>query len=182
MEAKSSDRWSSSDKHTTVSSHGYSGGKVACLLVIVSLLSGGAAYTFHLARPSAAVAAENSDEASSSRKELIQVQRDLVATMNRVTSLERTNDQLVQEISLLTGREGVLAGVISQIRELKGQNEFLHRDILGAGDESVAGGMEGSEFVTDVAMPSPRARHLVVTPREPALPAEASESESEKAE
>ena len=177
MEATSSDRWSPSDKNTIVSSNGYSSRKVACLLVAVSLLSAGATYTSHLVRPSAAIAAESSDDDSAYRRDLTEVQRELVATMNRVTLLERTNDRLVQELRLLTGREGVLAGVIGQIRDLKGQNEFLRRDILGVGDESVAGGMEGSELLTDVAMPSPRARHLIVTPREPALPAEASESE-----
>ena len=105
-------------------------------------------------------------------EDFTRIERDVTALTNRVSQLEQANATLGQEVGLLTNQNGVLSQIIQQIRSIKGEAESMRQEVFGAIMEppSLREDMVGGDTLSEVSMAAPRARHLVVTPREKVSP------------
>ncbi len=106
---------------------------------------------------------------------MLTFERANVNLANRVTRLENRHDELRDEVALVTGPKGVLAGVIGQLRVLKGQDESLRREVVDVirgenpaideGDYNSEAQLQGADLMQPTAMTAvARSGYTEVTP------------------
>ena len=186
MEVRFSNRWGESP--ADVNSHMMSLAKRTLVIALAAtvLFAAGVAVTYLALNPALAKVDSPGTTIVDQSDELNRIQRDMAELTNRVFRMEQDNAALREEGYVLTSENGVLAGIIKQLRLVRGEAEFMRRGVLATGSEppSVRDNPgDGDDYRSDVAMAAPRARHLVVTPSvKPSEPPASEQAEGEKAE
>ena len=167
MEATFSDRWSRDTQKIPRRTPEISQRNASTILAAMGLFALGTTFSFFLMNSSFADAKSQSLETQGKVADLTRIERNMTVLTNRVAQLEQANASLGQEVGLLTSRNGVLSGIIQQIRSIKGETQYMRRDVFGAAKEqqSLRDDMAAGDDLGNTAMAAPRARHLIVTPR-----------------
>ena len=167
MEATYSDRWSRDTQKIPRKTPAISRRKAFTILAGMGLFALGTAFSFVLMSPTSADAKSQSLKTQGKVANLTRIERNMTVLTNRVTQLEQANASLGQEVGLLTSRNGVLSGIIQQIRSIKGETQYMRRDVFGAVEEqpSLREDMAAGGDLSNASIAAPRARHFIVTPR-----------------
>ena len=189
MKVKQNDRWTADKQSPPVDSRFLpQNGAITllCLLFFIGITLTASYFLLNSPAFHQTIATAKSDTIASDNDRLVRIERSFAAVQNRLTRLETSNNELRREVALLSGPRGVVARIIDQLRNLKGQEEVLRRNVLDAlrgddglkGDGAMAEGMVSEDMggLTDgvdpdlmrqtamAPIPQARPHHEVVTP------------------